>query len=50
LTLPNIAYCFQESLDADYLRTHFGGEVVDPKNLGAWSRPTCHSPEPHYTL
>jgi hypothetical protein len=35
--VEHIAYCFAERLDADYLQTYFGGELVDPKNLGAWS-------------
>jgi hypothetical protein len=27
-----LAYCFAERLDAQYFQTHFGGEIVDPKD------------------
>jgi hypothetical protein len=29
-----IAYCFSERCDAEYVQMHFGGEFVDPNNLG----------------
>lgn len=36
--VEHIAYCFKDRLEAQYLQVHFGGELVDPNNLGPWSR------------
>jgi hypothetical protein len=33
-----IAYCFASHGDAEFVQMHFGGEFVDPRNLGQWSR------------
>jgi hypothetical protein len=32
-----IAYCFATRADAEFVQMHFGGEFVDPNNLGPWS-------------
>jgi hypothetical protein len=29
-----VAYCFAERGDAEFVQMHFGGEFVDPSNLG----------------
>jgi hypothetical protein len=33
-----VAYCFAERGDAEFVQMHFGGEFVDPRNLGLWWR------------
>jgi len=33
-----VAYCFADRSDAEFVQMHFGGEFVDPDNLGQWSR------------
>jgi hypothetical protein len=32
-----IAYCFTEHRDAEFVQMQFGGEFVNPNNLGPWS-------------
>ena len=34
----HIAYCFASRSDAEFVQMHFGGEFVDPRNLGPWPR------------
>jgi hypothetical protein len=29
-----VAYCFADRSDAEFVQMHFGGEFVDPNNLG----------------
>ena len=33
----HVAYCFTERRDAEFVQMHFGGEFIDPRNLGPWS-------------
>jgi hypothetical protein len=33
-----VAYCFSTRADAEFVQMHFGGEFIDPNNLGQWSR------------
>jgi hypothetical protein len=33
-----VAYCFATRADAEFVQMHFGGEFIDPRNLGEWSR------------
>jgi hypothetical protein len=32
-----VAYCFAMRTDAEFVQMHFGGEFIDPNNLGQWS-------------
>jgi hypothetical protein len=42
--VEHIAYCFRERSDAEYVQVYFGGESVDPNDLGRWSRLNRHHP------
>lgn len=42
--VEHIAYCFRERSDAEYVQVYFGGEFVDPDELGHWSRLNRHHP------
>jgi hypothetical protein len=35
---PVHTYCFASRYDAEFVQMHFGGEFVDPNDVGKWSR------------